>query len=139
MTTPPVVAFVSARLDEEEEDARKAEATVLPPGFPRETYLAYGLERAGFGLAYQGFALIHDPARVLREVAAKRAILAAHAPETPSKYGSDVPRCTACLTYREGWHEDWNADAWPCRTVRHVAAIWNDHPAYDPAWAPDPA
>ena len=77
----------------------------------------------------------HDPARVLREIAAKRAIVAAHHPETPSKYGHDVLRCAVCQTERGVWAEDRHADPWPCLTLRHLAAVWSDHPDYRAEWA----
>jgi hypothetical protein len=27
-------------------------------------------------------------------------------------------------------------EAWPCETVRTLAAIWSDHPDYDDTWRP---
>ena len=65
----------------------------------------------------------HDPARVLREVEAKRAILAAF------------------LSFRQEFQR---GDAGPAlhtgtQVLRDVlgslAAIWSDHPDYDPGWA----
>lgn len=79
----------------------------------------------------------HDPARALREVEAKRAILAGHRPQLP-RFGNDVPRCSTCLTEREGrYQEDWSADPWPCLTVRATVAAWSDHPDYRPGWGVD--
>ena len=72
--------------------------------------------------------------RMLAEVTAKRAILAEHSPhevqEGPEK-GTQ-----AC-----GAETDWNDSylmvaAWPCPTVRHLAAVYAGHPDYDPEWAP---
>ena len=63
----------------------------------------------------------HDPARVLREVEAKRAILDHHVPvrhEGRKMCGS----CLGVCTY------------WPCPTVRHLAAAWSDHPDYRDDW-----
>ena len=63
----------------------------------------------------------HDPARVLLEVAAKRAILGWH-PAERMRY-IDASRCPQCeLT-------------WPCPTVRHLAAVYQDHPDYRQEWA----
>jgi hypothetical protein len=28
---------------------------------------------------------------------------------------------------------------YPCPTIRHLAAEWADHPAYQPEWSPEPA
>ena len=73
----------------------------------------------------------HDPARVLREVAAKRAILAEHLHVKTS--GSPGFGCRICHQdrdygiYGEGW----------CGTIRPVAAVFSDHPDYRPEWSPD--
>lgn len=79
----------------------------------------------------------HDPARVLAEAAAKRAILAEHSPHYPTTYPkpSGQPACGVC---DEG---TWDTEAvrWPCPTVRHVAAVYGGRPGYDPAWAPTAA
>ncbi len=70
----------------------------------------------------------HDPARVLREVEAKRRMLAAH----PIEYSrvSDFTDCAACMdvdTY----------DAYPCLTVRLLALPFADHPEYRAEWGVD--
>ncbi len=62
----------------------------------------------------------HDPARVLREVAAKRKILTLHSP------WEDSGDCSAC--------GDVPQVCYPCETLRALAAAWSDHPDYDPAW-----
>ncbi|MFJ9558295.1 DUF6221 family protein [Nocardiopsis sp. NPDC101807] len=56
----------------------------------------------------------HDPARVLREVAAKRAVLALH---------------------QDAGMGDCAHSSDPCPTLRALAAPYVDHPDYDPAWA----
>lgn len=56
-----------------------------------------------------------------REVAAKRAILAEHA--------------TRNWKIDDGVH-DCQWATWPCRTLRLLAAVWNDHPDYRQEWAP---
>lgn len=123
-----LIAFVKARLDEDEAAARAADETVLPGDLPRETHIVYGLQRAGFGNAYQGFVLVHDPARVLREVEAGRAVLELHEP-LPSTYGEPVTCPTCWPEPRVGTHP-----LAPCPTLRQLASIWNDHPDYNPAW-----
>ncbi len=72
----------------------------------------------------------HDPARVLREVEAKRAILAAH-PRVESLF----TECGTCHESEEGWAATVPVQ-WPCSTVRHVAAVWSDHPDYRAEWKP---
>jgi hypothetical protein len=66
----------------------------------------------------------HDPARVLREVAAKRAIVAQHV-AIPMR-GIEASSCRECRS------------TWPCSTVRHFAAVWSDHPDYRAEWKSEP-
>lgn len=60
----------------------------------------------------------HDPARILREVAAKRALVASH----------DIGRdpCEA---------HDAMYESVPCDVILHLAAIYSDHPDYQKEWA----
>jgi hypothetical protein len=67
----------------------------------------------------------YDPARVLREVAAKRAIIGLHRPSFSPADGD--------YTGIDCMEDD---DSWPCQTLHHVAAIWSDHPDYRAEWAP---
>ena len=80
----------------------------------------------------------HDPARVLREVAAKRAILELHKVETHYVESRDddyrpikVPdvECHVC-----GWASD--VDGSGCETLRIVASVYRDHPDYRAEWKP---
>lgn len=73
----------------------------------------------------------HDPARVLREIDAKRQLLALHG---PSEFGTWVgddddqePACRTCgdLTTR-----------FPCRTLRLLASVYADRTGYQEAWRP---
>lgn len=70
----------------------------------------------------------HDPARTLREVSAKRAILATHL-RTPH-------RCP--LPVLAGEHGQlWTAEEGPCWTLRLLARVYSDHSDYDPDWSVD--
>ena len=72
----------------------------------------------------------HDPARVLRDVEAKRAIVALHKTDidpADALYGSNA-RCEECGTYV--------VLTGPCKALRILAAIWVDHPDYDQEWKP---
>ena len=130
MTTDTgIVAFLNARLDDEE---RYADS------------MAQGLEiqsRGGGGYSSTPgnsvtIMTMWLPDRVRRELAAKRAILAAHDPDPIGKFGSvGEPRCLVCLTDRDGYEEQWEADKWPCLTLRALAAIWSDHADYR-EWKP---
>jgi hypothetical protein len=63
--------------------------------------------------------------RMLRDVAAKRAILTRHAPVTEPGRGT---RC--------GWCSDEFDVPWPCEDALSIAAIDSDHPDYNPEWKP---
>lgn len=129
-----LAAFVTARLGEDEAAAKAAQLRHAGPwshadnpdsplpvaaslydsrdesvGVIRGSYLAAHIAR-------------HDPARVLREVAAKRAILAAWQESLTIQDG-----------YREVGYEEGRREAQE-RDVRHLAAAWGDHPDYDPEW-----
>jgi len=70
----------------------------------------------------------HDPARVLREVAAKRAILELHKPN--SNLIDQWTRCYHC-------NDDYGQRRpYPCQTVRLLAAIYDGHPDYRQEWKP---
>jgi hypothetical protein len=76
----------------------------------------------------------HDPARVLRDVEAKRAILADHAPYNCGE--PPVQRCTRCASndaYPSGVAI---MEVFPCNTVRLLVATWSDHPEYQEGWKP---
>jgi len=87
----------------------------------------------------------HDPARVLAEVKAKRAIMALHGLETlelpPAPYelpegftGEFVGHCGTCseVDYPEGLNTYY--EPWPCPSLRILASIYDQHPDYDKAW-----
>jgi len=82
----------------------------------------------------------HDPARVLADIAAKRAILALHAHYVEQKREGGK--------YLDTWRPDegcetchWDNDCgciensgYPCDTVGLLASVYADHPEFDPAW-----
>lgn len=94
---------------------------------------------------------IHDPARVLAECAAKRAIIEWHKSwpvlvETPFEFGSSVDsssdphRITMQLTRRQMWLTEqeyrvkFGAEPPTAPILRMMAAVYCDHPDYDPDW-----
>jgi hypothetical protein len=74
--TDDLVAFLRARLDEDEETARKAQAAAPPRtsgGWPHEAEILHGAAGMGVPDAVIGCYLAHgDPQRVLDEVDGKR-------------------------------------------------------------------
>jgi hypothetical protein len=72
-----------------------------------------------------GHIVRHDPARVLREVAAHRLVLELH-----DGCGTGVGRCD------DGGHSRGMDGEQPgCTDQAALASIWSDHPDYDQAWA----
>ena len=96
-----LAAFLTARLDEDEARARAALEEWHDEGTRHEWE---DLPDASFAHARS-----FDPARVLREVEAKRAIL------DYENYRKSLPGCLL---------------------LRHFAAVYSDHPGYRPEWKP---
>jgi len=111
-----LVAFLNARLDEDEAAARAA---------------ASGPWMSDTGVdAVAKHIARHDPARVLREVAAKRAIVEFYI-EPPN--GIRTGNIEVLSAERE------SGSAPRVLTVIEaialdLAAVWSDHPDYNPAW-----
>lgn len=72
----------------------------------------------------------HDPARVLRQVAALQAIAGRRAGEHRER--RPFGHCETCRDYDN--HREYDPVPWPCPTVRAVASIWADHPDYRAEW-----
>lgn len=70
-----------------------------------------------------------DPAAVLADIAAKRAIIALHQPD-----GIERPVCTTCATQVVAG--DLEGDPWPCPTARLLASGYAARPGYDEEWRP---
>lgn len=78
----------------------------------------------------------HDPATVLADVVAKRAIIAMHElceqKNTPSMVARGAPEF---YRYCECQSEDGVIHgAWPCDTLKHLAAPYASHPDFKPEW-----
>lgn len=122
-----LAAFLTERLDEDEQLARTADAEPFPDkGFQRGTHIAYGLQSTGIGLEYQGFALVWDPARVLAEITAKRRILEDY---------------RIVIAKRDGEPDKLKATAFDlvAKSLRMVlcrlAAVHEGHEDFDPTWS----
>lgn len=125
--------FAAARLAEDEAWARDAMSGRWEVR-GRSVYVADGppsLNPVASGAwDYAPHIARHDPARVLREVAAKRKILARHAPHRTASGGLACDWCSEDTDDRPQLAKV----SWPCGDVRDIAAIWSDHPDYDPSW-----
>lgn len=70
----------------------------------------------------------HDPARALRQIKALRTLLEDHS-------GRHVCEDTMAGGHWDDDLRDMVAD--PCRVLRVILEVWNDHPDYDAKWHPD--
>lgn len=117
-----IVAFLTARLDEDERTARAVR---------REDWADFD-GWAELGTDVKAHSWAHSPASVLRDVAAKREIIRAH-----EKFGLE-----AALVEHKGYdalnyHRN-QAVAYALNVVlRYLALAYDNHPDYDPAWKLD--
>lgn len=157
--TADLVQFLRARLDEDEAEARAAAEKAGSGDWryqPDDNYVSWieHDERASptnretwwplvtEAASYVGDTIDrevadhiarHDPARVLREVEAKRQLIEEH----PSALGWDGSQAdaTVCRTCAENSTDGGlNGDPYPCRTLRLLALPYTDHPDYRDDW-----
>jgi hypothetical protein len=125
MTDDPLVAFLRARLDEDEQVARDAGAEAWRKAERPSIWVTRADGPVAQTKDFEDAAHIarHDPARVLRDVEAKRRIIDLHAPRHADDYERwGTSDCVACY------------DLTPCRTVRLLALPYADHPDYREHW-----
>jgi hypothetical protein len=150
-----ILAFIQARLTDEEADALAAtqEPWSLPwPGKPFINIGDLGGAVVGQGpwntgkLAADAGDVAHmvrqNPAATLARVAALRALVAPHKPYEHRVSILDpnsrliAVECNRCIAPKE------EQEDWPCDVVKGVAAIWrvqsdgSPHPDYDGSWRP---
>lgn len=140
-----IVEFLTARFNEAHRDAmndavadlltiREDVDSVRGPGWyegecVNEDWNTSGYESVVEDVGWEHVAQAHPLANLaLREVEAKRLIMAEH-----------KPIGAFCETCSDGYHGfdcdgGWD-EPWPCPTLRVLAVVYADHPAFDPAWA----
>ena len=137
-----LVQWLGAQLDEDERIARAASlGPWVQSGIGDYGWsVTFGRPGAGVetddseqGLADADFIAAHDPARVLREIDAKRQLVVAHAPGRPKGRPSMEAHCQSCTT-AQAWDEA--AAASNCRTLRLLALPYADRPGYRDDWRP---
>ncbi len=117
-----LVTFLRARLDEDEQAAGLVTAIVYACDghSARGDCIAQTWEKWADGEDrlpnhHANWTPIYDPARVLREVAAKRELIEQHV----AYYGDGHDR------------------SWPVQVLSTLASVYSEHPDYDEAWRPD--
>jgi hypothetical protein len=133
-----LIEFLTARVEEDKEAALAAggsEWTHNPDGM----HGAIEDDDSGETVTYhegsptreQSIHIVRfSPARVLRDIEAKRAIIEEHRPRTDARDLRSDP-CDA--------HDPITLESEPCDTLRHLAAVYRDHPDYREDWKPWPA
>lgn len=132
MSIEPLVAFLSARLDECEAAAKAAQLRfpgpwdqAVAPDSPLPSAVSlYDSRDESVGVIRGSYAAAHivlnDPDHALRDIAAKRKILAEHKAVTK----------LAGLTGQElgflGWYREW--------VLKNFASVWSDHPGFRQEW-----
>lgn len=143
--TLSIVDFLNARLAEDEAAAQAARDLmdepwkIIPEGPEEENY--GGEFRVSNGVTIAGRVeeakAVHiaryDPARVLREVTAKRAILEDHRIVKADVDTEDFDfGCERCYFNRD----EGVAGCGYCPTLKALAAIYSDHESYREEWRP---
>lgn len=114
-----LVQFLRARYAEEAEAARAAA--------DRESDWWWGPDAE---TAAERHIARHDPARVLRDIEAKRQLVGVHHAELIEVVNADREE-------RSGyWCAECDGETFPCRTLRLLASVYADHPGYRVEWRP---
>jgi hypothetical protein len=136
-----LIAFLHARLDEDEKEAATASPGPWHANPEQDEVVAVDGETVADGFALNSQQLRatvrhivrHDPARVLREVEAKRRILELHKAVHYRQYDPPAWICLECSSRDDDHYHVTDA---PCETVRLLALPYSDHPGYKEAWKP---
>jgi hypothetical protein len=120
-----LVRWLGAQLDEDERVARGCSGTAWRE-HPKNWVSAPNRVALVVHDGDRSHVVRHDPARVLREIDAKREIVRQHVP---------VGDGTVCLSYCHT-RKPGEAQAWPCLTLRLLALPYSDRPGYRDEWKP---
>jgi hypothetical protein len=126
-----LVRFLSARLDEEADLARRCDGDGCCGEWSArgDTVDFCQLDISGFHPTIAQHVALHDPARVLREVEAKRRVLSRHV-LSPAVVDPELPwdGCDDC---------QFCGELWPCDDLRDLAFPYAGHPGF-PQQLPTP-
>jgi Family of unknown function (DUF6221) len=134
-----LIAFLKARLDEDEASAKaaycKGPSEQQPTAPPEGAWWTVPQIMTALGPGTYldaGHIARHDPGRALREVAAVREIL----DMAEERAGRDLPEGVHDGRDPDERERDEDLAAMLGEVVRIHAAIWDDHPGYRPEWRP---
>lgn len=144
-----MIAWLRAQLDAEERIAREPTAPNwhYSPPLGGDGYLDFEgsfevgeqeVETRGFDPDDLAHIADHDPARVLRQVQAHRAILDEHQPAEGWAHGpgTNMDRGQVCGTCAgTDRFEDLVGVTFPCATLRLIASIYSDRDGYRQEWS----
>jgi hypothetical protein len=138
MSDMTVVEFLEARMAEEKTVALQVIAEwnrEFPGDVPHDVDL--DLRACVDG---QSMHVATSPERVLREVEAKRRIVAEHRlrgdVEQNFTYPAAADECVTC-GFGDRWEvEDYGPTDYPCPTLRAHLSVYDGHPDYDEGWRP---
>lgn len=120
-----ITEFLLTRIAEDDAAARETMENVEYRCSPEEGWLVVrGNSCCDCGA---GGYVEYGPDRLLAECAAKRAIVDLH---FECRWAGVPSGCSICRTLSS------IPDTYPCRTVRHLAAVYDSHPDYDETWKP---
>lgn len=145
-----LIEFLAARLAEDERIALAASPGPWSENAEADQIVAVdGIAVAdGFALSGQQLRATvshiarNDPARVLREVAAKQRIAELHEIvwrdisyiEDGSEVQKETPVCGLCVPRHSAFMSRSEIPEGPCATVRLLASVYSDHPDYLKEW-----
>lgn len=123
-----ITEFLLARISEDEAAANAVDLLSSEMETISTHYLP---EFADYMLRWQ-------PNSIRAECAAKRAILEMHSPADYRGIGMESPNACNICGKDTGMHDwEWDKNSFPCNTIKALAAVYADHPEYDPAWRTD--
>jgi hypothetical protein len=124
-----LVAFLNARLDEDEEKTKQVEPNQAP------VQLRAMVTRGGS----QPF-LVIDADRVLADIESKRRVIEEHRPAWQEGNPDDTYRspddAKYCLGCHASFQGEWFYEVDECPTKRFLAVPYADHPDYREEWRP---
>lgn len=128
MNTDELAAFISARLDETEARERRMLEMLAKAAPDACIAVCFDDGTSSNAVDWNPWDVVadYDPARALREVAAKRAIVAMYQHEQVAPLHKPEPEVQDLIEQRVDVLED---------VLIQLAAAWADHPDYQTAWA----